>query len=77
MKVAFNPQFGSVFRSENNPSFFYRKIHRLSDIYTAHVTNMLNYSSNHLFYPYLDVIPHEHHHLYLIEKEDLFCHGNN
>ncbi|KAK3914005.1 5'-nucleotidase domain-containing protein 2 [Frankliniella fusca] len=61
---AFNCQFGSVFRSGNNSSYFFRKLHRVSDIYTSDLTNLLNYSSDHLFYPFPNVLPHDYHTLY-------------
>ncbi|KAE8748125.1 hypothetical protein FOCC_FOCC005128, partial [Frankliniella occidentalis] len=64
VKRAFNHQFGSVFRSGNNSSYFFRKLHRLSDIYTADLTNLLNYSSDHLFYPRLNVMPHDYNTVY-------------
>ena len=66
LRAMFNPHFGSTFRSHNNPTYFSRKlfrlindiyalkeniIHRFSDIYTSRVTNLLQYSLNHSFYP--------------------------
>ena len=45
-KQSFNPYFGSVFRANNNPSFFSRRLSRFADIYTSNVTNLLNYPIN-------------------------------
>ena len=55
----FNPQFGSTFRSYNNPTYFSRKLFRFSDLYTSRVTNLLRYSLIHSFYPRRGVLPHE------------------
>ena len=61
VKVAFNNQFGSVFRSGSNPSYFSRRLHRVSDVYTAHVTNFLNYPTDYFFFPHPGLMPHEYH----------------
>ncbi|RWS12067.1 nucleotidase domain-containing protein 3 [Dinothrombium tinctorium] len=58
-KELFNPQFGSIFRTHHNPTYFSRRLFRYSDIYTAQVTNLLNYSVNHLFCPRRGFLPHE------------------
>lgn len=50
-KTDFNKQFGSVFRTFNNPTYFSRRLFRFADIYTGHLTNLLNYSTKHTFYP--------------------------
>jgi HAD superfamily 5'-nucleotidase-like hydrolase len=42
-KKMINPYFGSVFRANNNPSFFSRRLSRFADIYTSNVTNLLEY----------------------------------
>jgi len=59
LRAMFNPHFGSTFRSHNNPTYFSRKLFRFSDIYTSRVTNLLQYSVNHSFYPRRGVLPHE------------------
>jgi len=59
LRAMFNPHFGSTFRSHNNPTYFSRKLFRFSDIYTSRVTNLLQYSLNHSFYPRRGVLPHE------------------
>ncbi|RWS28865.1 5'-nucleotidase domain-containing protein 3-like protein [Leptotrombidium deliense] len=58
-KGLFNPQFGSIFRTHNNPTYFSRRLFRYSDIYMAQVTNLLNYSVHHLFCPRRGFLPHE------------------
>lgn len=58
-KIAFNPFFGSVFRSYNNPSFFSRRLSRFADIYTSNVTNLLQYPMDHQFIPRRVDLAHE------------------
>ncbi|XP_059614686.1 5'-nucleotidase domain-containing protein 3 [Phlebotomus argentipes] len=60
IKVIFNKQFGSVFRTYNNPTYFSRRLFRFSDIYTSNVTNLLQYGVDHTFYPRRGVMPHEY-----------------
>ncbi|XP_026287604.1 5'-nucleotidase domain-containing protein 3 isoform X2 [Frankliniella occidentalis] len=60
IKKVFNPQFGSVFRTFNNPTYFSRRLFRFADIYTAKITNLLQYSTDHTFYPRRGVMPHEY-----------------
>ncbi|KAF2368224.1 HAD-superfamily hydrolase subfamily IG 5'-nucleotidase [Trinorchestia longiramus] len=52
-KELFNPHFGSVFRTHDNPTYFSRRLFRFADIYTCRLTNLNNYSINHTFYPSL------------------------
>jgi hypothetical protein len=47
----FNPQFGSMFRTDGHPSLFAFATRRYADLYTSDVCNLLNYSANHRFYP--------------------------
>ncbi|XP_054709847.1 5'-nucleotidase domain-containing protein 3-like [Uloborus diversus] len=58
-KSMFNKQFGSIFRTHHNPTYFSRRLFRYSDIYMSHVTNLLNYSVKHIFYPRRGALPHE------------------
>ena len=58
-KHSFNPYFGSVFRSYNNPSFFSRRLSRFADIYTSNVTNLLNYPVDCHFIPRRVDLAHE------------------
>lgn len=60
IKIIFNKQFGSVFRTYNNPTYFSRRLFRFSDIYTSNVTNLLHYGVDHTFYPRRGVMPHEY-----------------
>ncbi|XP_019871292.2 5'-nucleotidase domain-containing protein 3 isoform X2 [Aethina tumida] len=60
IKYVFNQQFGSVFRTYHNPTYFSRRLFRFADIYTSNITNLLNYSVNHTFYPRRGVMPHEY-----------------
>ncbi|XP_066255443.1 5'-nucleotidase domain-containing protein 3 [Euwallacea similis] len=60
IKYVFNKQFGSVFRTYHNPTYFSRRLFRFADIYTSNLTNLLNYSVNHTFYPRRGVMPHEY-----------------
>lgn len=59
-KKIFNDQFGSVFRTFHNPTYFSRRLFRFADIYTGNITNLINYSVNHTFYPRRGVMPHEY-----------------
>ncbi|XP_014280301.1 5'-nucleotidase domain-containing protein 3 isoform X1 [Halyomorpha halys] len=59
-KKVFNPQFGSVFRTYHNPTYFSRRLFRFADIYTSNVTNLLHFSVDHVFYPRRGVMPHEY-----------------
>lgn len=58
-KRSFNPQFGSIFRSYNNPSFFTRRLSRFADIYTSNVTNLLDYPIDCHFIPRRNDLAHE------------------
>ncbi|EEC14393.1 IMP-GMP specific 5'-nucleotidase, putative, partial [Ixodes scapularis] len=60
-KSLFNANFGSIFRTHHNPTYFSRRLFRYSDIYMSHVTNLLNYSLRHTFYPRRGALPHECH----------------
>uniref|UniRef100_A0A0M3I4Q1 5'-nucleotidase domain-containing protein 3 n=2 Tax=Ascaris TaxID=6251 RepID=A0A0M3I4Q1_ASCLU len=59
VKVMFNPQFGSLFRTFTNMTFFSRRLNRLSDVYTSRLPNMLKYSDDHTFFPRRSALPHE------------------
>ncbi|KAB7493802.1 5'-nucleotidase domain-containing protein 2 [Armadillidium nasatum] len=50
-KDLFNPYFGSVFRTHDNPTYFSRRLFRFADIYTSRLSNLNNYSVKHTFYP--------------------------
>jgi len=65
IKCVFNQQFGSVFRTYHNPTYFSRRLFRFADIYMSSLTNLLNYSVNHTFYPRRGVMPHEYTSLFV------------
>lgn len=58
-KTLYNPQFGSIFRTHHNPTYFSRRLFRYSDVYMSHVTNLLKYSLKHAFLPRRGLLPHE------------------
>ncbi|XP_054152989.1 5'-nucleotidase domain-containing protein 3-like [Oppia nitens] len=60
-KALFNPQFGSIFRTHHNPTYFSRRLFRYSDIYMSSLTNLCHYSLNHIFCPRRGLLPHETH----------------
>lgn len=55
----FNPNFGSLFRTYHNPTYFFRRLARFADIYTSSLTNILNYPDDYTFYPHRVILPHE------------------
>ncbi|MFH4976836.1 hypothetical protein AB6A40_003545 [Gnathostoma spinigerum] len=59
VKKIHNPQFGSMFRTYHNMSFFSRRLSRLADIYTSRLPNMLKYSDDYTFFPRRNALPHE------------------
>ncbi|XP_060930408.1 5'-nucleotidase domain-containing protein 2 isoform X2 [Limanda limanda] len=58
-KNLFNPQFGSIFRTCHNPTYFSRRLCRFSDIYMASVSCLLNYDLSYTFYPRRTPLQHE------------------
>ena len=60
MKNIFNPQFGSIFRSQLSPSYFTGRLCRIADIYTSSVENLIHYYPDHFFFPIRSPLPHEH-----------------
>ncbi|ESO96260.1 hypothetical protein LOTGIDRAFT_147320, partial [Lottia gigantea] len=59
LKAMFNPRFGSLFRTHNNPTYFSRRLGRFADIYMSSLINLLHYNVDHTFYPRRSVLPHE------------------
>ncbi|CAG8505855.1 4659_t:CDS:10 [Ambispora gerdemannii] len=59
LKRVFNPQFGSVFRTHHNPTFFANKIRKFADLYTSNIENFNNYPLDYIFYPERAYLPHE------------------
>ncbi|XP_013866412.1 5'-nucleotidase domain-containing protein 2 [Austrofundulus limnaeus] len=58
-KNLFNPQFGSIFRTCHNPTYFSRRLGRFSDIYMASLSCLLNYDPSYTFYPRRTPLQHE------------------
>uniref|UniRef100_UPI00398E572E 5'-nucleotidase domain-containing protein 3 n=1 Tax=Pristiophorus japonicus TaxID=55135 RepID=UPI00398E572E len=58
-KTVFNPQFGSIFRTHHNPTYFSRRLSRFADIYMASLSCILNYSLHNTFYPRRTPLQHE------------------
>ncbi|XP_028266613.1 5'-nucleotidase domain-containing protein 2 isoform X2 [Parambassis ranga] len=58
-KNFFNPQFGSIFRTCHNPTYFSRRLSRFSDIYMASLSCLLNYDLSYTFYPRRTPLQHE------------------
>lgn len=58
-KQVFNPQFGSLFRTYHNSTYFTRRLNRFADVYMSSVANLLTYSLEHTFYPRRAALPHE------------------
>ncbi|XP_054633183.1 5'-nucleotidase domain-containing protein 3 [Dunckerocampus dactyliophorus] len=58
-KDMFNPQFGSLFRTYHNPTYFSRRLSRFADIYMASISCLLNYDFQHTFFPRRTPLQHE------------------
>ncbi|KAM4553797.1 5'-nucleotidase domain-containing protein 3 isoform 1-T1 [Fundulus diaphanus] len=58
-KDIFNAQFGSLFRTYHNPTYFSRRLSRFADIYMASISCMLNYDLQHTFFPRRTPLQHE------------------
>ncbi|KAK2838476.1 hypothetical protein Q7C36_013290 [Tachysurus vachellii] len=58
-KNIFNSQFGSLFRTYHNPTYFSRRLSRFADIYMASLSCLLNYDLQHTFYPRRTPLQHE------------------
>ncbi|KAM7396933.1 hypothetical protein PAMP_019936 [Pampus punctatissimus] len=58
-KNIFNVQFGSLFRTYHNPTYFSRRLSRFADIYMASISCLLNYDFQHTFFPRRTPLQHE------------------
>ncbi|MGH0115674.1 UNVERIFIED_CONTAM: hypothetical protein FKN15_037997 [Acipenser sinensis] len=58
-KNIFNNQFGSLFRTYHNPTYFSRRLSRFADIYMASLSCLLNYDLHHTFFPRRNPLQHE------------------
>ncbi|KAK8797278.1 hypothetical protein WA158_004486 [Blastocystis sp. Blastoise] len=54
-----NPYFGSMFRSENNPSMFAFRLMRYVDLYTTQLDNFKDVPLKYKYYPPRMSLPHE------------------
>jgi hypothetical protein len=59
LKNAFNPYFGSVFRTYEERTLFFFNLCRVGDLYTSSLTNFLNYPLDFSFQVKRTVYPHE------------------
>ncbi|KAL4675574.1 hypothetical protein H8959_009719 [Pygathrix nigripes] len=57
-KALFNVQFGSIFRTFHNPTYFSRRLMRFSDLYMASLSCLLNYRVD-FTYPRRTPLQHE------------------
>uniref|UniRef100_A0AAY4CJ18 5'-nucleotidase domain containing 3 n=1 Tax=Denticeps clupeoides TaxID=299321 RepID=A0AAY4CJ18_9TELE len=58
-KDIFNGQFGSLFRTYHNPTYFSRRLSRFADIYMASLSCLLKYDLQHTFFPRRTPLQHE------------------
>ncbi|XP_035257324.1 5'-nucleotidase domain-containing protein 3-like isoform X2 [Anguilla anguilla] len=58
-KNIFNAQFGSLFRTYHNPTYFSRRLSRFADIYMASLSCLLRYDLRHTFFPRRNPLQHE------------------
>lgn len=59
MKEMFNKNFGSVFRTHKNPTWFAYYLQRYADVYTSNIDNFLRYPMHYIFSPERSFLPHE------------------
>ncbi|CAH2277536.1 5 -nucleotidase domain-containing 3 [Pelobates cultripes] len=55
----FNKQFGSIFRTDHNATYFLRRLSRFADLYMESLSCLLNYNLHHTFYPKRTPLQHE------------------
>ncbi|KAI1882161.1 hypothetical protein AGOR_G00247820 [Albula goreensis] len=58
-KNIFNSQFGSLFRTHHNPTYFSRRLSRFADIYMPSLSCLLRYDLQHTFFPRRNPLQHE------------------
>lgn len=59
LKNAFNPYFGSMFRTHHTPTAFCSRINQYADLYMSSIENLANYSHDFHFLPSRNLLPHE------------------
>lgn len=67
LKDIHNKQFGSVFRTHHNPTYFGKKVRTFADLYTSKLENFSHYPLDFVFYPERGSLPHESPELMLEE----------
>uniref|UniRef100_A0A8C5MBL6 5'-nucleotidase domain-containing protein 3 n=1 Tax=Leptobrachium leishanense TaxID=445787 RepID=A0A8C5MBL6_9ANUR len=55
----FNKQFGSIFRTDHNATYFLRRLSRFADLYMESLSCLLNYDLHYTFYPKRTPLQHE------------------
>ncbi|XP_061108768.1 5'-nucleotidase domain-containing protein 3-like [Conger conger] len=58
-RTIFHSQFGSLFRSYHNPTYFSRRLSRFADMYMASLSCLLRYDLHHTFFPRRTPLQHE------------------
>ncbi|XP_043228442.1 5'-nucleotidase domain-containing protein 3-like isoform X1 [Amphibalanus amphitrite] len=64
-KTIFNHQFGSLFRTHHNPSYFSRRLFHFCDLYTSSISNLLDLHPSHVFFPRRGALPHEYRSMFV------------
>jgi hypothetical protein len=59
MRAMINPNFGSVFRTQNNPTSFGYSVEKYVDVYTSRLENFLLLPPDYRFVPQRKSLPHE------------------
>ncbi|XP_037088622.1 5'-nucleotidase domain-containing protein 3-like isoform X2 [Pollicipes pollicipes] len=64
-KNIFNNQFGSLFRTHHNPTYFSRRLFHFCDLYTSSISNLLDLNTAHVFFPRRGALPHEYRSMFV------------
>ena len=59
LKETHNERFGSVFRTEKNPTYFTRRLATFANLYMSSLDSLMNYSLDYTFMPRRGSLPHE------------------
>lgn len=59
LKETHNKRFGSVFRTEKNPTYFTRRLATFANLYMSSLDSLMNYSLDYTFIPRRGSLPHE------------------
>ncbi|KYQ89783.1 5'-nucleotidase [Tieghemostelium lacteum] len=63
LNKAYNKNFGSLFKTGSNPTFFAMQVQRYADLYTSDYLNILNYPLFYHFCANSPLMPHESLHM--------------